>query len=205
MCIYKNIYTHTHIHIHTHTHPHTHTHIYTQVAAAVAASNTVQHMGLSPPHGSLRDSLVKQEEVVANKMLSSVASYEGYARILSSAAASAAHLSAMTTPPPPTQTPPNDGSPPLHCGAGGVDPNNGFVNVLPEHHHHHHHHSASPKDCGVGNVGAVGGGMGAMSTGITGGPPTNGEEINTKELAQKISSELKRYSIPQVNNLMQTM
>ena len=152
------------------------------MAAAVAASNTVQqHMGLSPQHGSLRDSLVKQEEVVANKMLSSVASYEGYARILSSAAASAAHLSAMTTPPPPTQSPLTDGSP-LHCGGAGVDSTGGFVNVLPD------HHNGSPKDCG--GVMGVGGGMS--------GPPTTGEEINTKELAQKISSELKRYSIPQV-------
>ena len=143
----------------------------TQVAAAVAASNSVQqHIGLSPQHGSLRDTLVKQEEVVANKMLSSVASYEGYARILSSAAASAAHLSAMTTPPPPTQTPPN-GASPLHPGS--------FGNVLNDHH-------GSPKDCGNG------------ISGLSSGQPSTGEEINTKELAQKISSELKRYSIPQV-------
>ena len=92
------------------------------------------------------------------------------------------------------------------------------------HHHHHHHHHGSPAASPSSRAlhhplsgGAVVGphrslhelracGGSLRPSGCQ--PPTNGpsagashchemEEINTRDLAQKISSELKRYSIPQ--------
>ncbi|KAH8308512.1 hypothetical protein KR059_003714 [Drosophila kikkawai] len=51
--------------------------------------------------------------------------------------------------------------------------------------------SASPKNGGGGGGGAGG------SSSRTSGNSTDMEEINTKDLAQRISAELKRYSIPQ--------
>jgi len=86
-----------------------------------------------------------------------------------------------------------------------------------QHHHHHHHHHGSPATspssralhhslpgphrslhsvgpgaAGPGLRGAAGGAQASAA-----GTCHEMEEINTRELAQKISSELKRYSIPQ--------
>ncbi|XP_068604851.1 hepatocyte nuclear factor 6 [Brachionichthys hirsutus] len=68
------------------------------------------------------------------------------------------------------------------------------------HHHHHHHHHPHSHLHSQAN-GAVmlgdrerhghGAGQGAAGSGV------QAEEINTKEVAQRITAELKRYSIPQ--------
>ncbi|XP_056303928.1 hepatocyte nuclear factor 6 [Danio aesculapii] len=72
-------------------------------------------------------------------------------------------------------------------GAGIMSSLNGI-----NHHHHHHSHSHSQANGSVlserdrqAGAGGQGGGSGQV------------EEINTKEVAQRITAELKRYSIPQ--------
>ncbi|XP_016143248.1 hepatocyte nuclear factor 6-like [Sinocyclocheilus grahami] len=73
-------------------------------------------------------------------------------------------------------------------GAGIMSSLNGI-----NHHHHHHSHSHSQangsvlleRDRQTAGCGGQGGGSGQV------------EEINTKEVAQRITAELKRYSIPQ--------
>ncbi|XP_066502233.1 one cut domain family member 2 [Hoplias malabaricus] len=103
-----------------------------------------------------------------------------------------------------------------HLTRGLGAPNAGMMTHLNGMHHHHHHHpthhphppppppppppsvlgsrdrppsssssSASGAPGSGGSVGSVGSGGGAL------------EEINTKEVAQRITAELKRYSIPQ--------
>ncbi|XP_016395817.1 hepatocyte nuclear factor 6 [Sinocyclocheilus rhinocerous] len=67
------------------------------------------------------------------------------------------------------------------------------LNGINHHHHHHHSHSHSQangsvlleRDRQAAGCGGQGGGSGQV------------EEINTKEVAQRITAELKRYSIPQ--------
>lgn len=93
----------------------------------------------------------------------------------------------------------------------------GGHHIFPPHHHHHHHQGSptmSPASRGLhhslttsgphrslhGGVPLRGtaGQSSASTTANTGGSHCHEiEEINTRELAQKISSELKRYSIPQ--------
>ncbi|XP_066504399.1 one cut domain family member 3 [Hoplias malabaricus] len=70
------------------------------------------------------------------------------------------------------------------------------------HHHHGHHHPHHPHHGhhphaggGVGGGGGSAGGPGGGGGGGGGGGAA--EEINTKEVAQRITAELKRYSIPQ--------
>ncbi|KAL8558741.1 hypothetical protein ACOMHN_036408 [Nucella lapillus] len=79
---------------------------------------------------------------------------------------------------------------PLHSPnpmASMMVPINGVVHSAPTPSpHHHHHHSESPvRD------------RPTTSLDIQKAQQQEVEEINTKELAQRISSELKRYSIPQ--------
>nr|XP_061835794.1 one cut domain family member 3-like [Nerophis lumbriciformis] len=64
--------------------------------------------------------------------------------------------------------------------------------VMHHHHHHHHPHSHLHSQPGVmlGDHGHASG-QGVAGSGI------QAEEINTKEVAQRITAELKRYSIPQ--------
>ncbi|XP_059425523.1 hepatocyte nuclear factor 6 [Carassius carassius] len=73
-------------------------------------------------------------------------------------------------------------------GAGIMSSLNGI-----NHHHHHHSHSHSQANGSVlaerDRQAAGGGGQGGGSGQV--------EEINTKEVAQRITAELKRYSIPQ--------
>ncbi|XP_074505839.1 hepatocyte nuclear factor 6 [Sebastes fasciatus] len=62
------------------------------------------------------------------------------------------------------------------------------------HHHHHHPHShLHTQNVMLGDRERLGhaAGQGAAGSGM------QGEEINTKEVAQRITAELKRYSIPQ--------
>jgi len=96
----------------------------------------------------------------------------------------------------------------------------GGHHMFPHHHHHgspaaspssralHHSLSAAAgphrslhelRGGGGGAVGSLRGAGGQSSSGATAGSAHchDMEEINTRELAQKISSELKRYSIPQ--------
>uniref|UniRef100_A0A8C1KKG4 One cut domain family member n=2 Tax=Cyprinus carpio TaxID=7962 RepID=A0A8C1KKG4_CYPCA len=67
------------------------------------------------------------------------------------------------------------------------------LNGINHHHHHHHSHSHSQANGSVlserDRQAAGGGGQGGGSGQV--------EEINTKEVAQRITAELKRYSIPQ--------
>ncbi|XP_077369442.1 one cut domain family member 2 isoform X1 [Festucalex cinctus] len=73
------------------------------------------------------------------------------------------------------------------------------LNGMHHHHHHHHHHPHGHlhSQPGAGPVmlhgdrDRHGGGQGVAGSGI------QAEEINTKEVAQRITAELKRYSIPQ--------
>ncbi|KAM9816758.1 hepatocyte nuclear factor 6 [Neosynchiropus ocellatus] len=72
-------------------------------------------------------------------------------------------------------------------------------------HHHPHAHlgaqghgqglgSSREQASGLGQQGGAGGGGGGGGGGVSGGQM---EEVNTKEVAQRITTELKRYSIPQ--------
>ncbi|XP_056464223.1 hepatocyte nuclear factor 6 isoform X1 [Gadus macrocephalus] len=80
----------------------------------------------------------------------------------------------------------------------------GMVQINGLHHHHHHHPHAHMGAQGHGQGGlmtsreqASGGGQhggGGGGGGVSGGQM---EEVNTKEVAQRITTELKRYSIPQ--------
>jgi len=99
-------------------------------------------------------------------------------------------------------------------GLGGVllPPASGATSPLtaaygPVFHHHHHHHHAAAGAVGSPTVSPTSRGAAALH-GAPRGPLGPGraaaagtchdvEEINTRDLAQKISSELKRYSIPQ--------
>ncbi|KAG9266827.1 one cut domain family member 3 [Astyanax mexicanus] len=76
-------------------------------------------------------------------------------------------------------------------GAGLASALNGVHHHHHGHHHHHHHHGhhAHPH---ANDRHAPGGGGGGG-----GGSGGQAEEINTKEVAQRITAELKRYSIPQ--------
>jgi len=145
-----------------------------------------------------------------------VAAYDPYSRggLLSVAAAGppapptgAAAAAALLLPP--------SASSPLSAAYGGH-------HMFPHHHHHHHgspatspssrvlHHSLSAAAgphrslhelrAGGPAMGALRGTGGGQSSGTTSAGNSHChdmEEINTRELAQKISSELKRYSIPQ--------
>ncbi|XP_061146143.1 one cut domain, family member, like [Syngnathus typhle] len=67
------------------------------------------------------------------------------------------------------------------------------------HHHHHHHHPGQQAAKIVDHLHSLSssqgdGGLGGSSPGGGGG---GGEEINTRDVAQRIITELKRYSIPQ--------
>ncbi|CAL8253912.1 unnamed protein product [Merluccius merluccius] len=93
-------------------------------------------------------------------------------------------------------------------GAGLMTSLNGI------HHHHHPHHGHGPhsqvngasmlsvdrdRQTIIGGGGLGGGGLGGGGGGVGQGGAGSGqaEEINTKEVAQRITAELKRYSIPQ--------
>uniref|UniRef100_A0A8C5GRY4 One cut domain family member n=1 Tax=Gouania willdenowi TaxID=441366 RepID=A0A8C5GRY4_GOUWI len=67
----------------------------------------------------------------------------------------------------------------------------GAWNNVHAHHHHHPHTHLHHQPNGV-NQGVSGSGIGS---GI--GSGVQAEEINTKEVAQRVTAELKRYSIPQ--------
>jgi len=86
----------------------------------------------------------------------------------------------------------------------------GMVQINGLHHHHHHHHphahvgaqghgqglqeNSREQASGPGQQGGGDGGGGGGGGGVSGGQM---EEVNTKEVAQRITTELKRYSIPQ--------
>lgn len=77
----------------------------------------------------------------------------------------------------------------------------GMVQINGLHHHPHAHLGAQGHGQGLGNSreqasgpGQQGGGGGGGGGGVSGGQM---EEVNTKEVAQRITTELKRYSIPQ--------
>uniref|UniRef100_T1IP14 One cut domain family member n=1 Tax=Strigamia maritima TaxID=126957 RepID=T1IP14_STRMM len=88
-----------------------------------------------------------------------------------------------------TQGPPQGQGPPPQASTPGVQSSKAS--------------SVSPQGAAsvVGGLGAssgvVGAGVGAGGQSSAGAPGSEVEEINTKELAQRISAELKRYSIPQ--------
>jgi len=144
-----------------------------------------------------------------------VAAYGPYSR-------AAAGLLSAGPPPPPSAAaaallfPPSASSPLTAAYGGG----GGGHHVFQHHHHHHHgapvgspatspssrvlHHSLpgphrSMHELRGGPATALrgAGGTGSTATGTCHAGAGEMEEINTRDLAQKISSELKRYSIPQ--------
>ncbi|XP_037613757.1 hepatocyte nuclear factor 6 isoform X2 [Sebastes umbrosus] len=79
----------------------------------------------------------------------------------------------------------------------------GMVQINGLHHHHHHHlhaHQGHVQGLHGGNSREQASGPGQQGGGAGGGGVNGGgqmEEVNTKEVAQRITTELKRYSIPQ--------
>ncbi|CAF90521.1 unnamed protein product, partial [Tetraodon nigroviridis] len=86
-----------------------------------------------------------------------------------------------------------------HRGLGGTAA--GMMPHLNGMHHHHHHHHSNPhlQSPAHGPVLAPSRERPPSSSSGTQGLSSSGqlEEINTKEVAQRITAELKRYSIPQ--------
>ena len=175
---------------------------------------------LSAHHKSLLDTK-PPAQMMSPGSSPAVVSYDPYSR-----SGGLLSVAAGTGPAPPTGAaaaaalllPPSAPSP-LSAAYGGH-------HMFPHHHHHHHHgspatspssralhHSLSAAAAAVPHRSLHelrgGGGAAAVATlrgagghqTSTGATPTQHchdmEEINTRELAQKISSELKRYSIPQ--------
>ncbi|KAE8297309.1 Hepatocyte nuclear factor 6 [Larimichthys crocea] len=75
----------------------------------------------------------------------------------------------------------------------------GMVQINGLHHHPHAHLGAQGHGQGLGNSREQASGPGQQGGGGGGGGVSGGqmEEVNTKEVAQRITTELKRYSIPQ--------